>query len=361
MHRVGRADRRTIPVVALAVTLIMAAGCAGGGSTTPPHTSTTMVAGAGVLGNDRRPDESCATEPARPDPGPSLRSVRNAPGVEPPNIEVPEDAQRIVVLSGEQLDTLCALGLQSRIVGAALPDDSASQPFYLGALVHALPAVGTRAHPDTGAIAELHPTLILGSQGVTPGYAELAAIAPTVFTPTPGAAWEDSVRAVGAATARSGAAEELLTAFTQNAAAAGESSDATHFQVSVVALTDNSVRVYGTASFAGRVLKAFGVDRPAAQRFTDHPYVEITASDSDLDGRADLSAADGDILYVSFDSPAAKARAAGVFDSVSWRRLGANRDNRVFVVNNEIWQIGQGPIAARGVVEDLRWVTAPIN
>jgi len=31
------------------------------------------------------------------------------------------------------------------------------------------------------------------------------------------------------------------------------------------------------------------------------------------------------------------------------------------VVNNEIWQTGQGPIAATGVVEDLVWLSAPIN
>lgn len=324
-------------------------------------TTTTMVAGAGVLGNDRRPDESCAAEPAHADPGPPMRTAHNAAGVEPPSAEVPEEAQRIVVLSGDQLDALCALGLQSRIVGAALPDGSDAQPSYLGAVVHALPGVGTRSNPDTDAIAELHPDLILGSQGPTPGYSELAAIAPTVFTGTPGTVWEDNLRGVGAATARSGAADEVLDRFSEHATETGQASDATHFQASVVQLTDNSVRVYGAANFAGSVLKAVGVDRPATQRFTDRPYIEIAATEADLAGRADLSAADGDIVYVSFASPAAKARAATVFDSVAWRRLSANRDSRVFVVNNEIWQTGQGPIAAAGVVEDLHWVSAPIN
>ncbi|MEB3034290.1 iron-siderophore ABC transporter substrate-binding protein [[Mycobacterium] nativiensis] len=359
-----RADRRVVSAAALAVTLITAAGCADEGSGISPtstSTTTTMVAGAGVLGNDRRPDESCAAEPARPDPGPPTRSVRNAADVEPSSVEVPEEPQRIVVLSGDQLDALCALGLQSRIVGAALPDGSQSQPSYLGAVVHDLPAVGNRSNPDLNAIAELHPDLILGSQGLTPGYSELAAIAPTVFTGLPGGAWEDNVRGVGAATARTGAVDEVLGTFAEKADAAGETGDATHFQASVVQLTDNGLRVYGVANFAATVLKAVGVDRPASQRFTDQPYIEISASESDLAGRGDFSAADGDIVYVSFASPAAKARAATVFDSVAWRRLAANRDSRVFVVNNEIWQTGQGPVAATGVVADLRWVNAPIN
>ncbi|QZA06485.1 iron-siderophore ABC transporter substrate-binding protein [Mycolicibacter heraklionensis] len=359
-----RVDRRAVSAVALAVTLLTAAGCAGDASETSPtsiSTTTTMVAGAGVLGNDRRPDESCAAEPAHPDPGPSMRWVHNAAEVEPASVEVPEQAERIVVLSGDQLDTLCALGLQSRVVGAAVPDGSENQPSYLGAVVHGVPSVGSRSKPDTDAIAALHPDLILGAQGLTPGYAELAAIAPTVFTGAPGAAWEDNVRGVGAATARTGAADDVLEKFSADAADTREVADATHFQVSVVALTDNSVRVYGASGFAASVLKAVGVDRPPLQRFTDQPYLEIPANDADLAGRADFSAADGDIIYVSLTSPAARARAATVFDSVAWRRLAANRDSRVFVVNNEVWQAGQGPVAARGVVEDLRWVNAPIN
>ena len=54
-------------------------------------------------------------------------------------------------------------------------------------------------------------------------------------------------------------------------------------------------------------------------------------------------------------------RAPTIFDSDPWRRLSATRDNRVFVVNNEIWQTGQSVVAARGIIDDLRWINAPIN
>jgi iron complex transport system substrate-binding protein len=128
----------------------------------------------------------------------------------------------------------------------------------------------------------------------------------------------------------------------------------------VVQLTENTVRVYGTDNFPGSVLAAAGVDRPAAQRFTDKPYVEIGSGDAEL-GDADFSAADADIVYLSFDSPAAKARADKVLDSDAWRKLSANRDNRVFAVNNEVWQTGGGVVAARGILDDLHWLNAPIN
>jgi iron complex transport system substrate-binding protein len=103
------------------------------------------------------------------------------------------------------------------------------------------------------------------------------------------------------------------------------------------------------------------VDRPAAQRFTDKAYIEIGATDADLAKKPDLSAADGDVVYVSCATPAAADRAAGVLDSAPWRKLSANHDNRVYVVNDEVWQIGEGLVAARGIVNDLRLLNAPIN
>ncbi|MGV0834979.1 iron-siderophore ABC transporter substrate-binding protein [Mycolicibacterium thermoresistibile] len=346
-----------------AVILTVATGCGASDGAEPAApqetviTSTTEIAGAGVLGNQRRPDESCAAEPAAVDPGPPMREIHHTDGV----TEVPADPQRIVVLSGDQLDALCALGLQSRIVAAALPDGAQSQPSYLGTVIHELPAVGTRSSPDLDAVRAADPDLILGSQALTPtDYPELARIAPTVFTGAPGADWQANLRTVGAATGRSEAAATLIDGFADAARTTGIESDAAHFQASVVQLTDSTVRVYGVDTFPGSVLAAVGLDRPAAQRFTDSPYIEIGAGDAEL-ADADFGIAEGDIVYVSFASPAARDRARTVFTSDAWRKLSATKDNRVFTVNNEVWQTGQNIVAARGILDDLQWVNAPIN
>jgi iron complex transport system substrate-binding protein len=265
-------------------------------------------------------------------------------------------------LAGDELDTLCALGLQGRIVGAALVDGATGQPSYLGTVVHDAPALGRRDSPDLAAIAAAKPDLILGSQALTPqAYPALSAIAPTVFTDAPGSRWQDNMRLVGAATGRTEATNGLIDGFVERARQVGTADDAVHFQASVVQFTNSTMRVYGMSTFPGSVLAAVGVDRPASQRFTDKPYVEIGISDADLDRSPDLSAADGDIVYLSFASPEAKSRAPKILDSPAWRKLSANRDNRVFVVNNEIWQTGQGIVAARGILDDLRWLNAPIN
>ncbi|HZQ32149.1 MAG TPA: ABC transporter substrate-binding protein, partial [Mycobacterium sp.] len=227
------------------MSVLVASGCGSrsprssvpGQSPTSVITSTTKIADAGVLGNQRRPDESCAPQPAATDPG-------------------SPDPQRIVVLAGDQLDALCALGLQSRIVAAALPDGSSSQPSYLGTVVHDVHGVGTRSNPDLAAIRAANPDLILGSQAMTPElYPSLAAIARTVLTTAaPGAGWQDDLRQIGAATARAGAANGLVDDFNAFAAKAGADSDATHFQASVVQFTDNTLRVYGANNFPASVL-----------------------------------------------------------------------------------------------------------
>ncbi|MCV7279796.1 iron-siderophore ABC transporter substrate-binding protein [Mycolicibacterium flavescens] len=355
-----------LTAVAAAVAVTAVSGCGGSLGGAPPEgaasqsviTSTTRIAGAGVLGNDRRPDESCAPEPAAVDPGPPERSVRHAAG----ETVVRADPQRIVVLSGDQLDALCALGLQSRIVGAALPDGSPDQPSYLGQVIHDVPGVGTSSAPDLDAIRAATPDLILGSEALTPqAYGALSDIAPTVFTGAPGPAWQDNLRTVGAATGRADAAGGLIEGFDREADRVGSENDATHFQASVVQFTDTTMRVFGPDTFPGRVLAEVGVDRPAAQRFTDKPYVEVGVTDADLADSPDLSAAEGDIVYVSFASGEAKDHASTVMGSDAWKKLSATRDNRVYAVNNEVWHTGEGIVAARGILADLRWINAPIN
>ena len=154
---------------------------------------------------------------------------------------------------------------------------------------------------------------------------------------------------------------DLIDDFTEQATQTGAGADAAHYQASIVQLTENTIRVYGASNFPASVLAAVGVDRPAAQRFTDKPYVEIGADDADLAQMPISPPPTPTSSTCRSTRPAAKDRAATILDSDAWRKLSANRDNRVFVVNNEVWQTGEGVLAARGIVDDLRWLNAPIN
>ena len=105
------------------------------------------------------------------------------------------------------------------------------------------------------------------------------------------------------------------------------------------------------------------IELPEDVLFTaEHEWVRIDSSTVARIGVTAYATGElGDIVYVSFASPAARDNATKILDSDAWRALSATRDNRVFVVNNEVWQTGQNIVAARGILDDLRWVNAPIN
>src|SRR6202000_2130691 len=83
-----------------AVLVLACSGCgpqesANKASTRSLVTPTTQIGGAGVLGNDRKPDEACAHDAAAADAGPPNRQAHNVAGVTPDAVQVPAEAQRI--------------------------------------------------------------------------------------------------------------------------------------------------------------------------------------------------------------------------------------------------------------------------
>ena len=105
------------------------------------------------------------------------------------------------------------------------------------------------APPDLGAIAAANPDLILGSQALTPdSYAALSAIAPTVFSAAPGALAGQPPHG-GRGHRPPARRRRSDRGFHRAGQEAGEVNDATHFQASVVQLTDSALRVFGADTF----------------------------------------------------------------------------------------------------------------
>ncbi|WP_305095310.1 ABC transporter substrate-binding protein [Prescottella sp. R16] len=322
-----RVARRT--AVALAAVSVTVAGVTGCSSTSDDDASsivrkTTAIAGAGVVTVERDTSGACAA-PTPPDPG--------AP-----------DPQRIVVLDSGALDSVCALGVWDRVVGATVSPVDGERPSYLGAGIAQLPSIGPEGAPDVDRIAAAAPDLILASAPPSPDVdARLTTIAPTVSVGADPAQWKPRFLATGAALGRSGAAQQALDAYTADAARAGDDLGARQTQASVIRFGADTAVVEGPGSFSGQVLADIGVARPGPQR--------IETETAPLD---DLTAAEGDLIYVGFDGPDGLSHGTDVLESDAWLDLGAATDNRVFAVDDDVWNTGNGIVAARAVIADVR-------
>lgn len=326
--------------------MLVLGGCSSDSSDDPASTivrTTTSIAGAGVMGIERDTATACPT-PTQADPGagPGVkRRVVHTAG----ETEVPSDPQRIVVLDSVSMDAVCALGLWERVVGAATGVDS-PQPSYLGFGISEIPSVGPVSAPDVNAVKAAAPDLILGSSPASDGlYGQLDAIAPTVFAGSDPVYWKAQFALAGQALGRSSAAATELDRYQQDVVQLGDALNASQTQASVVRFGSKDLQIEGPASFAGQILSDVGVRRPPAQQLTDATTAPIPADD--------LSAAEGDLIYVLFDGPNGRTYGTEIMKSDQWQDLAAATDRRVFVAEDEIWN-GNGMTAARAVLADLK-------
>lgn len=332
--------RRPLAITALLLALSVSVAACGNAE---PEAGAAPESPSGVrtLGTGPDPtDEVCgATEPAT---GPT--EITHASGT----TEVPADAQRIVLLDSDKFDTLCALGLADKVVGAVELDGG--MPKYLGPTIAALPTVGTIKEPALETIASLKPDLILGSKFRTPDlYDQLSQIAPTVFTELVGLTWKENFLLDGQALRRGAQAETLLKDYESKAAEVGSTVDGDTANVSITRFMNGVIRTYGPTSFSGQVLEDAGISRPEFQRLEneeDRRFAEISPEEINL--------ADGDTIYVTAYGPDSDTERLQAMEGPLWKTLSGVKAGRVFVVPDETWMTGIGVVAAGRILDDLK-------
>jgi iron complex transport system substrate-binding protein len=256
---------------------------------------------------------------------------------------IPAEPQRIVVISTGQLDGVLSLGVTP--VGATQASGADLVPAYLAdafpdADLTAVASVGLRLEPDLEAIAALRPDLVLvNTVGAESIGAALAGIAPTVVTEGTGVNWQQDLLLVAAALGRTGAAQDLLQGLLDDAAQVGAEYEGE--TVSVVRVSGDRTRIWGTGSFVGSILAAGDVARPADQQFTE--------TSQDLSDE-ELQRAAGDRLFYGVQAGAEEATALA---SPLWTGLPAIADGTAVRVDDEAWFLNAGPAAARVVLDQL--------
>ncbi len=256
---------------------------------------------------------------------------------------VPVNPQRVVVLDSGELDAALALGVKP--VGAVTFFEGDKFMFYLADQLEGVQAVGTVGEPNLEAIAALQPDLILSSKNRHEDiYAQLSAIAPTVFAETVGYVWRENFLLFAQALGKESEAQQVIADYeTRLEEFQANMGDRLETEVSVIRVMQDGVRIIQRNMYIGVVLADAGLARPPAQ---------------DVDDRFQLVSFEqipemgGDVIFVSYygqdDAALQKLLAQPL-----WQANETVAAGHAYPVNDETWHLGLGYLAAHHVLDDL--------
>jgi len=275
---------------------------------------------------------------------------------------IPENPERVVALSGQELDLLLATG---------------SQP--VGAIGY-LEAIYTRTFPymlegtgfvyvgfpaDLESILELDPDIIIGNPFLhLEIYDQLQAIAPTVISqPIPNVEWETSMRFLGDVFNLNEEVNTLLAEYDARVETLRDLiGDPSETEISVVRYYDDTgqvgLQLQLANAFSTDILADVGFARPESQAYTAEEATEVygnpVAATLSLE---QLPLIDGQYLFAwsqgaNDDMNTANAEAWELLrEDLLWATLGAVQSEQTFQVGGH-W-VGWGFPAAHAVLDDL--------
>lgn len=270
-------------------------------------------------------------------------TVEHAMGV----AEVPDDPQRVVVLTNEGTEAVLALGVTP--VGAAR--SWLGDPWYphIEAMMGEAVNLGKESAVNLELVAALQPDLILGNkQRHEEIYPQLSAIAPTVISERLRGDWRKNFELYAVALGKEDAAAEALSGFEANVAALSDKlGDFTDEEVSVIRFLPAQIRIYQLDSFSGFILQEVGFKRPENQNVNEFAIRTGKESIPDMDGSR--------IFHFTWDTGDGKGLAArdDAMADPLWQSLDAVKAGNVHEVSDPIWNTAGGIIAANLMLEDI--------
>lgn len=261
--------------------------------------------------------------------------------------EVPDDPQRIVILTNEGTEALLSLGITP--VGAA--NSWLGDPWYdhIAPLMEGVQPLGTENGINLELVAALEPDLILGNmQRHEEVYAQLSAIAPTVMSERLRGDWRVNYALYAEAVGMVEKGAEVLAEYDgQVAALSAALGDNLAEEVSIIRFLASQIRIYQLDSFSGVILSDLGFARPAIQNVEEFALRV---------GRENIPDMDGDrIFHFTYDNGNGEGDAAtseALADPL-WQSLSAVEAGRVHQVSDTVWNTAGGILAARLMLEDI--------
>ncbi|QDY71050.1 ABC transporter substrate-binding protein [Qingshengfaniella alkalisoli] len=273
----------------------------------------------------------------------SAREIEHGMGV----TEVPDEPQRVVVLTNEGTEALLALGVTP--VGAANSWNGDPWWDFLSEQLADTQPVGTESGVNIELVAALQPDLIIGTKlRHEEIYPQLSAIAPTVLSERLRGDWKVNLRLYAQTLGLEDKGEQVIADYDAHVAGLHDAlGDAVNEKVSVIRFIPGQIRIYQLDSFSGVVLKDVGFDRPANQNVEEFAIRTGKESIPDMDGDR--------IFFFTYDTGNGEGTALRdeVLADPLWQSLTAVQEGNVHEVDDGIWNTAGGVIAANLMLNDI--------
>ncbi|UFJ39113.1 iron-siderophore ABC transporter substrate-binding protein [Brevibacillus humidisoli] len=321
-------------MICLIMLLLLLTGCGGTESTVQHHSATEHTP---AESNDKLTAESMP-------PAGEERTVKHAMG----ETKLSGTPQKVVVLTSEGTEALLALGVKP--VGAVQSGLGDPWHDHIKDRMQGVEVLGDETQPNMELIASLKPDLILGNKVLHEKvYSQLSSMAPTVFSEDLAGDWKVNFRLYAEALNKKEEGDNILREFDQKVEQAKlRMGDKTKSKVSLVRFLPGKVRLYMKDTFAGVLLDQIGFARPASQDKDE--FMEVISKERIRD-------MDGDILFYwvsDYDETKAAAEYKNEWmKDPLWQNLNVSKTNKVYQVDEVIWNTAGGVLAANLLLDEL--------
>lgn len=201
--------------------------------------------------NEAQTSETTASSAVATD---TMLTVKDSNGE---SVEVQQNPEKVVVFDNGSLDTLDALGVGDKVIGAA----TKNLPAYLEKYQEVESAGGIK-EPDLEKINEMQPDLIIISGRQSDYQEQLSQIAPTLYlamdTEKPWESMQENVTTLAKIFDKEKEAEEKLTDLTKQIDEVKEKASALDQTALVTLVNEGQLSAYGSGSRFGLVHDLFG-------------------------------------------------------------------------------------------------------
>ena len=261
--------------------------------------------------------------------------------------DVPDNPQRIVVLTNEGTEALLAIGIKP--VGAV--KSFLGDPWYdhIAGEMTDVTVVGEESAVNLEVLLALEPDLILGNKMRHEKiYEQLSAIAPTVVSERLRGDWKINMALYTDAAGKGEEGKAALAKYDARIAALHEALGASlDEKISIARFMSGQTRIMFKDSFSGLALSELGFQRPASQD-KDEFAEEIT--------KERIPEFEGDrLFYFTYETGNGEGdtQAQDWLADPLWNNLAVVKSGKVHPVSDAIWNTAGGYIAANLMLDDI--------